>query len=120
MHTLLPLLRHIFQSGTAFLLEVTAFALEYSAVVVKGSRPRQVCGQCQAASSVVIGTEMSVRLELPCKAFYCDEGSEVLVWDGTHCTAVFEVTWLNQAERGDTSASHNWCGWARGQDSAAI
>ena len=47
---------------------------------------------------IAVGTKMSVHLELPSQAFHCESGPEVLVWDGTHDTAVFEVACLKQAE----------------------
>lgn len=90
----------IFPDGAAFLLEVTAFALEYSAVVVEGAadRGKSAVSAKQRPVPIAVGTKMSVCLELPSQAFYYKEGSEGLVWDGTHCTAVFEVACLNQAE----------------------
>lgn len=90
----------IFPDGTAFLLDVTAFALEYSAVVVEGAadRGKSAASAKQRPVPIAVGTKMSVHLELPSQAFHCEEGSEVLVWDGMHSTAVFEVACLNQAE----------------------
>ena len=67
-----------------FLLEVTAFALEYGVEVAERAAAQ---GMLEASTrqrplSIAHGEQVSIRLDLPSDAFETEQEEEVLAWEG--------------------------------------
>ena len=87
----------IVPDAPAFLVEVAAFALEYSVEVADEAEDRMQTkvGPRKGPLPVAHGATVSISLQVPADVFQVEEDlAEVLVWRGQYDTATFEVTAL--------------------------
>ena len=93
--------QEIVPDAKPFVIEVSAFTLAYTVEVDAGAYQRQKIGVgSRGPLRLRVGTNITIRLEMPTDAFETDGLADSIEWTGAWSTAQFQATCLRGAELG--------------------